>query len=194
MIHIGLDLDNTVVDYTVAAKKYAEDNGFKIPENLAHLREYLRALGDIEWQKAQAWLYTIGLNYATPVTGWNYFLQKVCGTEVELYIISHKTKFSPATPGNYNLHTHAMNWLENILKIDEIAQLKGVFFLPTREAKIQKLASLQLNFFVDDLVDVLIDSQFPTNIEKILFNSSSNSASFTCIANFFELAELIFNE
>lgn len=191
---IGLDLDNTIIDYSVAAKKYATDNGFRMPENLANLRIDLRALGDLEWQKAQAWLYTEGLTYAKPAAGWNHFLQKIFECEVQLYIVSHKTRVSTVGLRNLNLHSYAMDWLENVLNISDITQLQGVFFLPTREAKIEKLASLKLDCFVDDLVEVLTDSKFPTSVKRILFNSNSNPESMTSVASFFELTEKIFDD
>ena len=192
MLRIGFDLDNTLINYRFAAKKYAEVNGFEEPKDLANLRINLRAIGDSEWQKAQSWLYTKGLTYATPVTGWSHFLEKARENEVELFIVSHKTQFTKLGLEHLDLHSHAIKWLEKDLKILDIAQIRGVFFLPTREAKIEKLTSLNLDYFVDDLIEVLTDSKFPTNVKKMLFDSNSISVAIPSIASFFELAELIF--
>ena len=48
-----------------------------------------------------------------------------------------------------------------------------IFFESSAIAKIRKIKSLNLDFFVDDLVTILNHRQFPDVTKKILFNSSA---------------------
>ena len=75
---IGLDLDNTVIDYAPAYRAVAKEMG--LPQQLVDresIRESLRKSeeDDEEWQRFQALLYTDGLAYAKPAPGLLKFLQ-----------------------------------------------------------------------------------------------------------------------
>ena len=66
---IGLDLDNTVIDYAPAYRAVAREMG--LPPELVDresIRESLRKSEeeDEEWQRFQAQLYTDGLAFAKP--------------------------------------------------------------------------------------------------------------------------------
>jgi hypothetical protein len=45
---------------------------------------------------------------------------------------------------------------------------ENIYFMPTRDAKIQKIEQLDLDWFVDDLLEVLLDENFPTHTTKYL--------------------------
>ena len=192
MIRIGLDLDNTLIDYSEAARVYSKKIGEKECNDIASLRIELRERSDLEWQKAQAWIYTEGLAYAKPAQGWTYFLQKISEFDTEIFIVSHKTQYILSKTENLDLHSYATKWLKNILKMQDIHQIRSVSFLPTRKAKIKRIASFKLQYFVDDLLEVLEDPEFPTEVRRILFNPSSNECSIASVASFYDLVEMIY--
>lgn len=188
---LGLDLDNTLIDYDRAAQAYAEDNGIGSIGSLADLRATLTCTSDLGWQKAQAWIYTYGLKFATPANGWSNFLSKSAHFNLEIFIVSHKTNFTPKAFGSLDLHLCARNWLENVLKIYEIPQIKNVYFEPTREKKIAKIAQLKLDFFVDDLPEVLNHPSFPKGVMKVLYNSDCSQDSIPSIRSFEALLKVL---
>ena len=50
--------------------------------------------------------------------------------------------------------------------------LDNVFFSNTRKEKIQQISKLNLDAFVDDLVEVYSEPGFPGGIKKIILNSN----------------------
>jgi hypothetical protein len=87
---IGLDLDNTVIDYTPAYRATAARMGLP-PEftNRKSIRPLLRRseVDDLEWQRFQALLYTDGLAYAKPAAGLRDFLNLCAELPVRVFIV-----------------------------------------------------------------------------------------------------------
>jgi hypothetical protein len=54
----------------------------------------------------------------------------------------------------------------------------AVHFLETREEKIMKIVSLKCDVFVDDLPEVLSDSNFPKGTKGILFDPVDVNSDF----------------
>lgn len=191
---IGLDLDNTIIDYSNAAKKYAESMGLENIENLASLRNALRGISDWKWQEAQAWIYSSGIDFAEPSSGWNHFLNSASKFDWELFIVSHKTRFSSVMFGSRDLHFSATRWLESRLKVREISQLRGIYFESSRQAKIERISYLNLNMFVDDLPQVLNDSNFPENVKAILYDPNNKYESTEIYSRIGSLSEICLHE
>jgi len=61
-----------------------------------------------------------------------------------------------------------------------------VFFEPTREEKLARIAAQGCNVFIDDLPEVLLHPDFPAACERFLFSSSPHEG----LKNFFILARL----
>lgn len=191
---IGLDLDNTIIDYSNAAKKYAESMGLENIENLASLRNALKGISDWKWQEAQAWIYSSGIDFATPSSGWNYFINSASKCDWELFIVSHKTRFSSVMFESSDLHYSATRWLESRLKVGEISQLKGIYFESSRQAKIERISYLNLSIFVDDLPEVLNDSNFPENVKAILYDPNNTYESTEIYSRIGSLSEICLHE
>lgn len=194
IVKLGLDLDNTVINYSEAARVYALRNSIEAIGTLANLRSVLRTKSDLEWQKAQAWLYSEGLQFATPVEGWSDFLMELKHFNLEIYLISHKTKFTPKNTGKVEIRKYAMRWLEENLKIKEIPQIQGVYFESTREKKIARIKTLSLNCFVDDLQEVLNNENFPIGVKRVLFGTKSSNTSIKSIKSFDTLMKVVLSD
>lgn len=188
---IGLDLDNTLIDFSVAAQFYALKVGLENIRSMSELKEVLKAQNDFDWQKAQSWIYTEGLNYAKPAKGWDELIENCDKFNIELYIVSHKSKFSPKEFGHLNLHFHANRWLKEVLNSSTIPSVKGIFFEPSREKKIEKIRELGLTKFVDDLPEVFDHENFPKNVQKIQFVNELDSSRRSFNLEIRNLSELL---
>ncbi len=168
MRSIGLDFDNTLVDYTDVFR--AEASAFGLDATVLDktgIRDRLRArgpAGEIEWQKVQARVYGPGLDRAPMMEGAAEFLRLCAEAGVELAVVSHKGRFAAQDPGGTDLRKAASRWLARHcpgIPADRI------FFEDERATKLGRIASLGLSHFVDDLLEVLDDGTFPRTVERL---------------------------
>lgn len=170
---VGLDLDNTLIDYSHAVSFYADKYLRRNLKNIFEIRKALKTNDlDSEWQKAQSWIYTEGLNHAVLSEGAIELLHDLKQTGTPLYVISHKTRRTPRNFGNLDLRKPAKDWIKRNLEPLDI-NISGVFFESTRTEKIERIKRLKITHFVDDLIEVLTDENFPKSVEKYLYNPSS---------------------
>lgn len=168
---IGLDFDNTLVDYTEAFR--AEAAGLDLGEasTKTEIRDRLRLRdgGEIVWQKLQARVYGPGIRHARLMNGARTFLDECIRREVPLAIVSHKSRYAAQDPGGVDLRQAAREWLarQNL----GIAHDR-VFFEETREAKLGRIRSLECRYFVDDLTEVLLDPRFPPSTQRLWLTES----------------------
>ena len=173
---IGLDLDNTVIDYAPAYRPVAKEMG--LPQQLVDresIRESLRKSeeDDEEWQRFQALLYTDGLAYAQPAPGLLEFLSMCDSIGVSVVIISHKTETTPERFGSRDLRVPAFEWLQTQGIVPTHVSPDGVFFCINRVEKVRKITELQCDVFVDDLTEVLKDQKMPDDITRFHYLSGA---------------------
>lgn len=191
---IGLDLDNTVIDYTPAYRALARDMG--LPQQLGDRESIRQALrksedDDEEWQRFQSHLYTAGLGYAMPAPGLRDFLQ-LCGlVGVSVVIISHKTKTTPERFGSLDLRAPASEWLSRQGIVPAHVPLAGVFFCENQDAKVRTITNLKCDLFVDDLIEVLHHPDMPYGISRVHYLAGASfiakTQDSTVDADFFAL-------
>ena len=165
MLRIGIDFDNTIVDYRpVFASAATGIVGGKID-----VRDALRAQagGEEKWQELQAHVYGVAIAEAPAFEGFEVFVATARERGAELYIVSHKSQFAAARPEGPDLREAARTWL-HARKIS----VDGVYFEDTRQAKVSRIASLGLSHFIDDLEEVLRDPGFPASTRAICFRDS----------------------
>lgn len=168
MRSIGLDFDNTLVDYTEVFR--AEAAAFKLDAatlDKTEIRDRLRArgpAGEIEWQKVQARVYGPGLENAPMMDGGDVFLGRCADTGTQLAVVSHKGRFAAQDPGGTDLREAARRWLAR--HCPQI-QSERIFFEDERAAKLRRIAALGLTHFVDDLPEVLADPDFPPTVHRL---------------------------
>ena len=196
-IRFGFDLDNTLIDYSGSVLKYCQAKNLKNCFDIETLRQLLRELDTTnhEWQVAQCWLYTTGLNYAKFADGAIDFIDYLHKKDVSIYIISHKTEFTPDFCGRKNLRYFASTWLENNGITNILPSPRNLYFENTRQDKITQINRLNLRYFVDDLFDVLDDPNISQSINKYLIGSQNfTNDSIKCAQNFIQLKEMVSNE
>ena len=177
---IGLDLDNTVIDYAPAYRAVAKEMG--LPQQLVDresIRESLRKSeeDDEEWQRFQALLYTDGLAYAQPAPGLLEFLSMCDSIGVSVVIISHKTETTPERFGSRDLRVPAFEWLDTQGIVPKYIQPDGVFFCADRAEKLRTIVAARCDVFVDDLIEVLEDADMPIGITRFHYQVGANSIS-----------------
>ncbi len=176
---IGLDLDNTVIDYTNAYSAVAAHLG--LPEECRTRHQIRRLLrksppNDFEWQEFQALLYTEGLEHATPANGLHAFLETCAVLRVTVAIVSHKTENTPQRFGAEDLRAPALLWLDKHGVVPDYIMPSDIHFCPTRQLKIEAIRNIQADVFVDDLTEVLMDPAMPRNILRWHFQSDLSVA------------------
>ena len=177
---IGLDLDNTAIDYTPAYRVVAEQIG--LPKGLID-RDSIRPLlrnsedDDMEWQRFQSLLYTDGLAFAQPAAGLFDFLNLCAKLEIHVFIISHKTAQTPVQFGARDLRAPALAWLESHDISPGYIRVEDVFFCSTRDEKVRTIAALGCQIFVDDLMEVLDHPDLPTEIMRFHYSLNASVVS-----------------
>jgi hypothetical protein len=109
-------------------------------------------------------MYTDGLNHASVNAGaWTLF-EKLRNQSAELFIVSHKTPKSAIN--KVDLIQPARSWIKE--NLGNISELKSdhIFFEPSRISKVKRIASLGLTHYVDDLLEVLQEENYPQNIKS----------------------------
>jgi hypothetical protein len=172
-----------LVSYNELLARIARERGLLddgISETKRKLRDRIRRLndGEIEWQKCQALMYGPRIGEARLMEGVARFFELCRGERVKVYIVSHKTEFSPYDTTGTNLRTAALQWMSehgffesNRLGLKE----EDVFFNGTRKEKIDRIVALHCTDFIDDLEETFLEKSFPATTKRILYEPGRES-------------------
>jgi hypothetical protein len=198
---IGIDLDNTLIDYEAVFCAFARDRGL-VPTDFVGSKDDIRAKarstpdGDIAWQRLQGAVYSRGIRQAVLFEGADDFLCRARDQRREIVIVSHKTEFGHFDPDRVNLRSAALSWLEQqgFFREDGFAiPAQNVVFAATRSEKIAAIRELGLRFFIDDLPEVLEDRAFPPEVTGILFARRPDLSTYPrAFALWQEIAKMVF--
>lgn len=177
---IGVDFDNTLIDYEAVFAPAAVEMGLLPAETgggKTAVRDAIRSgpLGDEGWMRLQGQAYGRLIGRARPFDGARDFFVARYAAGDQLVIVSHKTEFGHFDPARVPLRAAALRWLAQNGFLDMQAtglSLDRVWFEPTRDAKIARIAALGCDHFIDDLPEVLLDPAFPVSVAPWLFDPS----------------------
>jgi hypothetical protein len=178
-MHIGLDFDNTLINYDILFKRVALEQGL-IPDNIEEhknaVRNYLRESNKEDaWTRLQGEVYGNRILEAEPYKGMCESLQSIAKFNIPMTIISHKTRI-PYLGEPWDLHLAARSWLKKI-KIDSPTGPnicnKRIFFEISKEDKCNRIIASGCTHYIDDLPEIL--AMLPDNITKIHFTPNSKS-------------------
>lgn len=178
-MHIGLDFDNTIVSYDELFHKVALEGGWTIPTvsiSKVGVRDYLRSIGqEFVWTEMQGHVYGARMDEAAVYPDVLECLRWARGKDIPVSIISHKTRY-PILGKRYDLHEAARSWIDNHLVDAEgpLVAPERVYFEPTKQAKLQRIAESNCSIYVDDLPEILLDQGFPKSIAQILFDPDNH--------------------
>jgi hypothetical protein len=155
--HIGIDLDNTIIDYTKSFIEIGRDFGFKPNSTRESIRKALRRTDGTDdlWQEFQSLLYTRGLDFAELAPSAKTFMSLARKKGIEVSIVSHKSRTTQERFGGQDLRGPALDWLRKHQLIPQIVDEKALHFTSTQEKKIKKIIELRIDFFIDDLEEVI---------------------------------------
>ena len=116
---IGIDFDNTIIDYSNAIKVLIKEKKFNLKKNnpkKEDLKNYIiKNYGETEWTKLQGEIYGKYIKFAKLSKNFAIFLKTLNKQNFQTYIISHKTKF-PILGKKINLQNAATKWCDKNLK------------------------------------------------------------------------------
>ena len=204
-LRIGLDFDNTIANYDSAFPVVAKQLG--LSTTAANKRELKRELfkevnGEDSWQRVQGLAYGRFISLASLNPGVLEFIIRSKVRDSELFIVSHKTEFGHFDETKTPLRDAATNWLieKRILGAGALQiPSESVFYTSTRLEKLEKIRDLELDVFIDDLSEVLVDALFPVRTKKVLFRGGGDAESFgdnqvVTMSSWRDLSEHFFGE
>jgi len=184
---IGIDFDNTLVNYDDLIHRVAVERGLippQAPTRKKGVRDSIRLLpeGEVLWQKVQAEVYGPRMNEALPAPAAKEFLRACAERNIPVSIVSHKTEFANYDESGINLRDAALAWIEQhgLFEIDSYGlSAKDVYFETTRAEKLGRIEALECTHFIDDLEETFLEKDFPQAVEMILYTPEADP-EFTC--------------
>jgi hypothetical protein len=165
----------------------------------SEIRDYLRSKpgGEVAWQGLQGWVYGKGISGAEIFSGVRDFLAACQRASAEVFIVSHKTRYGHQDPDRTDLREAARGWMQGaglIGSADSALSLDHIYFEDTLAAKVDRVASLDLDVFIDDLIDVFEQPHFPQRTKPILFASTdaSRHGRYRPVASWAEIKNEVF--
>ena len=115
-LKIGIDFDNTIIDYQHVFHKIAVDKGLinkNFPKSKLEIRDYLRSKNmDYEFTLLQGEAYGPKIILANEYNGLIEVLKLLKIKKIDTVIVSHKTRYPYKGP-KYDLRKYALEWLES---------------------------------------------------------------------------------
>ncbi len=189
---IGIDFDNTIVDYTGVFHAVALELDW-IPANIGHSKTEVKQYFiendmEIKWTELQGLVYGKYIHHAKPYPDCLAVLQQLKKTGAQLYLISHKTKF-PFIGAKVDLHSCAVNWLIKhgfLQAANAPFSATDIHFNEKKEDKIKRIADLSCHVFIDDLPEILNDRLFPSACTGVLFSPDGTSVQKNVVHSWLE--------
>jgi hypothetical protein len=200
-MRIGIDFDNTLVDYNhvfldAAKRRGLIDTAFNGSKRA--VRDSIRSLpdGELAWQRLQGYVYGAGIGGAAMFDCADFFLRSCREKGVDVFVISHKTRFGHHDPMRVDLRHAALDWMAgrgffcgNGFGIP----VERVFFESSRAAKLERIGAVGCTHFIDDLEEVFGDPGFPAGVLPILFAASGTLHAGTVCPSWQQIAEVLFD-
>lgn len=169
-MRIGVDLDNTIINYEPAFLAEAKRRAL-VSDSFSGSKVELRdRLHETSWQALQGYVYGEGIETAELFLGVKDFLSRCQKENHAVFIVSHKTRYGHFDEKKTDLREAALQFLLKRGMFDGCIEKENVYFQPTREEKIAVIDKLNLDYFIDDLPDVLLAPSFPAQTKKIHFS------------------------
>ncbi len=200
-MRIGVDFDNTLIDYDHVFVDEARARGLVDPAfagSKRMVRDAIRLLpeGELAWQRLQGYVYGKGIAGALLFAGARDFLSRCRERRIALFIVSHKTRYGNFDPDRVDLRQAALEWLERQGFFAPGAALvprDNVFFADDRAAKVAKIAALDCTHYIDDLEEVFADPGFPRGVRRILFAAHDSPHADAVCRGWDEIAAAVFD-
>ena len=182
---IGLDLDNTIINYNISFLVNAKKLKL-IPCDFVGTKDEIKSSiinsknGNYKWEKLQGIVYSQLNNAALIFNGFKEFVRYFID-ENEIFIISHKTIYGHYDKNRTSLRLSAKNFLKQnkIFYPNSKLKVKNLIFCSSLENKIKKINEKRCDIFIDDLEKVFLNKNFPKSCIKILFTPNIKNSDFS---------------
>lgn len=201
-MRIGVDFDNTIADYDDVFVLAAQNEGFLGRDFVGDkqaVRTALRALdrGEEKWMRLQGKVYGALMPHARLIEGFDAFLLQCRKSNIPAFIISHKTVYGHYDEQMVNLQDAARSWMTDQGFFGRYG-LPGshVFFETSRSEKIGRIRATECTHFIDDLVEVFLEPQFPPNVHRYLLSRGTGAlptGPFTASRSWRDICDVIFD-
>ena len=192
-MRIGIDFDNTIACYDTAFYEVALEKNWIDPKILKskvsvktemHKKSLFR-----EFTILQGLVYGKNILKAKLFEGFRNFLAENIKFH-EFFIISHKTRY-PIIGEKIDLHLAAHKFIKfNKLEYFYNDLNERIFLEPVKEKKIKRTNTLNLDFFIDDLSEILEMDGFLKKTKKLLFDPNHKTSKFSSFKKFSSWEEI----
>lgn len=187
-MRIGIDFDNTIASYEQIFYEIAQDANTNIKLSnigVSYKTQLKTALskrnnGDKEWQRIQGYVYGLGMPAAHIMYGFFDFILNCKINNWVVYIVSHKSQYGHFDKSFTQLRLAALDWMKNnnfFNDDDPLISKNNIFFLDTQDLKIKKIQELNLDLFIDDLLEVFQNPLFPRKTLKFLLTRETKKCT-----------------
>lgn len=197
-MRIGVDFDNTIADYDGVFHAAAIERGLieiDLPRDKNAVRDFLNNSGrKDDFTALQGYVYGARMGLARPYRGFSDFIKAARVGRHDVFVVSHKTRL-PLLGPQYDMHNAARAFLRDHKLAGEAAiPEQRIFFEETKEQKISRAATLDLDVFVDDLPEILLMPGLPGRCRRILFAPDDSTADdrFEICRSWKDIAVLLF--
>jgi len=180
-MNIGIDLDNTLINYERAFLASAAYLNIHLPVSVntkCKIRDHFRSRGEgeIVWQKLQGLAYgKFALSHAEVYPGAKRFLWRCRQRGYKVVIVSHKTKYGHQDTEKVLLREVALDLLLRIgITAKENYYVDSITFHDTYEDKISFIKSQFFDWFIDDLSQVILDLMDLSPLKTVYFSQDLN--------------------
>lgn len=174
--HIGLDFDNTIINYDQVFYKYALIRGYistVVARNKLAIRQAIKSLpsGEDKWTELQGLIYGFHMDEAEVAPGVDKFIS-CCQLEgIRISVISHKTTY-PVLGTRVNLREAALKWIESQNFLSGRIARNDIIFTADITEKLSCISRNGCSHFIDDLPEILLHASFPAGVIKILYTDA----------------------
>ena len=202
-MRIGIDIDNTIICYDHVFAHVAMSQGFSVQSD-ASKNEVKKWFHDRNMHQAftllQGEVYGKFIDLASLFDGVLAFIDVAKRAGCQLFLVSHKTRY-PLVGEKFDLHKSASRFLidNNVIsKYNDVGvHSNNVFFERTLARKIHRIAALNLDFFIDDLLQVFQHSNFPKKTNFMHFSQDlpkiALTDEFSAFANWKQILSFLFS-
>jgi hypothetical protein len=181
-MNIGIDLDNTLVDYEAAFRAAAETLHIALlpdVQSKTQIRDYVRSTPDGErtWQRLQGLAYGRCVQaHAKLYPGVKRFLWRCRQKGHRVSIISHKTEFGHGDLEKVPLREVASEFLraQGLVERDACF-VSEVVYESSYDEKIAAIRQHRFDWFIDDLAEVVRDLERDETLRVVRFEPGAPS-------------------
>lgn len=178
-MRIGIDIDNTIICYTGVFASIAREQGFDVP--LASSKEETKRWFkdrnlDSAFTILQGEVYGSQLHKACLFDDVQKFIEDASKQGHQLFLVSHKTQY-PIIGESIDLRAAAVKFLEkHRVTSYNTVQMQNIFFEDTIDNKVARIGALNLDLFIDDLIEVFEHPNYPIHVRSVLFRNVVESS------------------